>query len=191
MFNLAEEFPSIQVKHALKMTLIATLIVVAAIAAYLYWGRHPPAAQGEMLQLTPYQGEITTPPSVIVTQSSPPLLVLTRVLIQNKSSKPLSIFDLSAILIVGQNRYRSLDVSGIDFTRVFEYYPALNSEKEQPLLRHTVIGPGNKVEGLMIFDYPIDMNQWNLRSSFEIDVAFDNEKDLVIADAGEPANTTE
>lgn len=186
MFNLAEEFPPVQTGHALKMTCIAAAMVVLAIAAYLYWGRVSPATAGDMLELTPYQAEAKTPDSLHPDPNHSPLLVLADVRVQNKSRKPLSIFELSATLAIGKDRYHSLDVSADDFEKVFEFYPELAQHRQAPLLRHAVIQPGESLKGMMVFDYPVTMEQWNLRSSFQVNIAFDHERDLVVTDAGEP-----
>jgi hypothetical protein len=187
MFNLAEEFPSLQIKHALKMTCVATVIVLSAIAAYAYRGRVSTPARGQTLSVTPYQTSNSPSDSTsqIHAQTDPSLLVLTDVQIENRSNKPLSIFELSGVVKIGAAEYRSLDVSSADFTRVFQYYPDLRQYEHLPLLRHAVLQPGEKLKGMLVFDYPIKLDQWNRRRSFHLNIAFDNERDLIMTEAGE------
>ena len=187
MFNVAEEFPSVRIGHVLKLAGIASIIVLVGIAIYVYFGRIPPSAEGEMLDFAPYQAQAKAdaPISVTLSQAKQPLLVLARVKIRNVSKKPLSVFELGAILTIGDAEYRSLNVSDADFERVFQYFPALS--RQEPIPQHAVIAPGQTMRGLLIFNYPVTMEQWNQRNSFRVTVSFDNEPDLVLKDAA-PAN---
>jgi len=183
MFNIAEEFPPVRIGHVLKLAGIAAIIVLIGIAIYVYFGRIPPSAEGEMLDFAPYQAQVKAdaPISVTLSQAKQPLLVLTRVKIRNVGKKPLSVFELAAILTIGDAEYRSLNVSDADFERVFQFFP--NLTRQEPVPEHTVIQPGQTVQGLLIFNYPMTMDQWNKRNSFRVTVSFDNEPDLVLRDA--------
>ncbi len=192
MFNFVEELPSIRPNYVLKLGTIATVLVVLAIAGYVLVNPAPPEPKGEVLDVKLY-----VPPSqaaevdgaetpVSEPQPDKTLLVLSPVKIHNTSEKPFSIFDLSGIVRLGNAEFDSADVSMEDFRKVFQYYPDLIAYEQQPLLRHSVIQPGETVQGLLIFNYPLSQDQWDMRTSFQVTASFDHGKDIVLTGADTP-----
>jgi hypothetical protein len=196
MFNLVEEFPSARPSHVLKLGAVATLIVLLTIAAYVLLNPLPPGPVGQVLDIKLY-----TPPApaseavsengaevvlASATLRNNPLLVLTPVKIENTGDQPFSIFDLFAVVRFSNGEYESADVSAEDFQKVFQFYPELVGYQQQPLLRNSVIQPGETAQGLLIFNYPLTEEQWDLRKSFEVKASFDHGKDIVLSDTDTP-----
>ena len=178
--------------HALKLAGLATFMILAAIAGYVYWNRVPPAAEGEVLSMRSYRPHaapsLLTPAAVVASepaedQPDQPLIVLIPASIRNVGEKPLTVVDLTAVLHTGNAEYRSTDISAADFPRVFQFYPELadGQPQQQPMLRKTVIPPGGSLRGLLVFNYPVSPLEWTMRSSFTVAVAFDKGKDLVLS----------
>jgi hypothetical protein len=193
MFNLVEEFPGVRASHALKLGAIATLVVLVAIAGYVLLNPLPPGPVGEVLDIklyTPHAPTVGADGGVVLASTQPnnPLLVLTPVKIHNTGSKPFSIFDLSGVVRFSNAEYDSADVSPEDFRKVFQYYPDLASYRQQPLLRDAVIQPGETLEGLLIFNFPLTEEQWNVRRSFQVTASFDHGKDIVFSGTDTPEN---
>ena len=108
------------------------------------------------------------------------VLVLAQVQIKNTSQKPLDIFDLSGKLTLPQQQLIGMAASSTDIDRVFQRFPDLALLHMEPLARHQVIPPGQTAQGLMVFNYSISQDQWNLRRGFQITVSFDNGPPVVL-----------
>ena len=194
MFNLVEEFPGVRASHALKLTAIATLVVLVAIAGYILLNPVPPGPVGEVLDIklyTPHAPSGGGDGGVVLAAaalSKNPLLVLTPVKIHNTGSKPFSIFDLTGVVRFSNAEYDSADVSVEDFRKVFQYYPELASYRQRPLLRDAVIQPGETLEGLLIFNFPLPEEEWSVRRSFQVTASFDHGKDIVFSGTDTPDN---
>jgi hypothetical protein len=189
MFNLVEEFPSPRASHVLKLGAVSTVLVLIAIAGYILFNPLPRPPDGEVLDVKLYSPQSITPgPDGTVlmtsaTDSARPLLVLTPVKIHNSGNTPLSIFDVSGVVSVGETELERAAIPPEDFQRVFQYFPDLISYQQPPILRHAVIQPGQTLEGLLIFNYPLTEQQWDQRNSFEVKASFDNGPDIVLAGA--------
>jgi len=192
MFNFVEEFPSVRPGHVMKLGAIATTVVVMMLAAYVLLNPLPPGPQGQVLDVKLYVPHTQTSEvdddtaPVSAPQPNRTLLVLSPVKIHNTGDKPFSIFDLSGVLRLGNAEYDSADVSAEDFRKVFQYYPDLVAYEQHPLLRHSVIQPGATVEGLLIFNYPLSEDQWDMRTSFEVKASFDHGDDIVLSGTDRP-----
>jgi hypothetical protein len=176
MFNVVEETPAIRAVYALKVVAIATVLVLLAIAGYVYFNRVPLTAKGEITAVGIYQ---PLPP--LSTDASPVsavprgngLLLLAPIKIRNLSEKPLAVMDLAGVIRIGDTDYKSYAASSLDFDKVFQYYPDLATYRQPELPRHAVIPPGAESEGLAVFNYALTEDQWKEASSFYVDVTFD------------------
>lgn len=194
MFNLVEEFPSVRATHVLKLGAIATLVVLFIIAGYVFLNPPPTEPQGELLDIKLYippTQPVEARGGVVLASATQPrttLLVLTPVRIRNTSDEPFSIFDISGVVRLGNAEYDSEDASTEDFQKVFRYYPDLIAYQQQPLLRHSVIRPGETLQGMLIFNYPLTDDQWNMRTSFQVKTSFDHGQEIVLAGTDTPEN---
>lgn len=174
-------------KRGLLIVLAATVIVVLAIGAYIYTGEKPPVAAGQIVKLdiTPIHSEmrVGTPGQGTGggTEVNDQLFVLTRVHIRNQTNIPLFLHDMWGNLTTADgSELRSLNASKADFQKVFLAYPQMLPLKAEPLPRDITLEPGQSVDGLMIFHYPITKDQWNARHSFEAVISFIHQKNLVL-----------
>jgi hypothetical protein len=181
MFNVAEELPSMQVGHTLRLLGLAAVVVLLVVAGYMYFNRVSPSADGEVLEIKLYQPQpaVSDIASTSVPQANS-LLAFATVEITNKSTKPLSLQDLSGVVKIGDTDYRSFAASPIDFDRVFRYYDHdLAYYRKPPLFRHTMIQPGESLRGMVVFNYALTEDEWNQAESFKVTGTFDNIPELV------------
>jgi hypothetical protein len=176
MFNVAEDIPSARVGRTLALVVIAAFVVLVLVAGYVYINRVPPTAEGELTAVWLYQplppaATDEVPVSVVPRGNS--LLLLIPVRIRNLSEKPLSVMDLEGVVRVGDTDYKSYAASVVDFDKVFQYYPDLDSYRQAALLPHSEIPPGGESRGLVVFNYALDAEQWSKANSFQVDVTFD------------------
>jgi hypothetical protein len=166
--------------------LAALAVVVAAIAAYVYFNEKPPVAVGEVIRLTAYPIHRVSNAipegsrAARVELNFDEIVVIAQVRIHNQSDGPLFLSDMAALLSLPGEEHRSLAASAGDYNRVFIAYPQLIPMKQQPLLRDTTIPAGESVEGQLIFNYPITKDQWDLRRSLDITLSFLHQKDLTL-----------
>ncbi len=166
--------------------LIAAVIVMIAIGAYVYFGQKPLAASGEVTHITGYPiHKVTdTIPYVSkaarVEQNFDEIIVIAQVRLHNQTQGPLFVSEMSCLVGLPGEEHRSLAANINDYNRVFVAYPELLPMKQQPLLRDTTIAAGDTIEGQLIFNYPITKDQWDLRRSVDITISFLHQNDLVL-----------
>jgi hypothetical protein len=166
--------------------LIAAVIVMLAIGAYVYFGQRPPAASGEVTHLTAYPIHKVTnnipygSKAAHVEQTFDEIIVVAQVRLRNQTQGPLFLSEMTCLVGLPGEEHRSIAASINDYNRVFIAYPELLPMKQQPLLRDTTIAAGDTVEGQLIFNYPITKDQWDLRRSVDITISFLHQNDLVL-----------
>jgi hypothetical protein len=173
-------------RFALRM-LIAVLIPTLAILAWIKFERKTPAATGEIARISifPVQAKITggsgTPGMQGQDEIINQMMVLAHVRLHNPNQAPIRIEDDWAIVTLpnGETR-RSLAANSSDFDKVFVAYPQLAPLRMEPLRRDTVIQPGQTVDGLVIFSYPLSREQWDSRKSMQLTLELDNAKDVTL-----------
>jgi hypothetical protein len=108
-------------------------------------------------------------------------MVLAHVRLHNPNQAPIRIEDDWAIVTLpnGETR-RSLAANSSDFDKVFVAYPQLAPLRMEPLRRDTLIQPGQTVDGLVIFSYPLSREQWDSRKSMQLTLELDNAKDVTL-----------
>ncbi|HZD47690.1 MAG TPA: hypothetical protein VE178_02990 [Silvibacterium sp.] len=173
--------------HPLLRILIAVVILVAVIGAYVYFNEKPPVAVGEVAHLTAYpvhrvsNGVLAMNPGAAKVENTfDEMIVVAEVRLHNQSTGPIFLSDMSALVSLPNEEHRSLAATVTDYDRVFIAYPELAPMKQQPLLRDITIPAGETVEGQLIFNYPITKEQWDLRRSLDITLSFLHQKDLVL-----------
>ncbi len=185
--TLAQVDPPPSLLRAGARILLAVIVTSLVIAAFVYFGRNRPVANGEVARISVFPVHTTirngagAPGMAGQDEKYDQLLVFTLVRVHNQSSAPLNIDDLWAIVTFanGESR-RSLAASEKDFDRVFAAYPQLAPLRMDPLRRHASIAPGESADGLLLFNYPFGRDQWDTRKSFDVTVSFANARELVL-----------
>jgi hypothetical protein len=173
---------------------LATRIVIAlvisslAVLIWIQFGRKTPVATGDIARLAiyPVQAKITggnagTPGQQGQDEIINQLLVFAHVRLHNPNTTPITLEDDWAVVTLpnGETR-RSLGASGPDFEKVFQAYPQLAPLRMDPLRRDIQIQPGQSVDGLMVFSYPLSKEQWDARKSMQVTVSFNGAKDITL-----------
>jgi hypothetical protein len=167
--------------------LLALVVVSLAILAWIRFERKTPAATGEIARISifPVQARITggagTPGEQGQDQVINQMMVLAHVRLHNPNEAPIRLQDDWAVVTLpdGETR-RSLAANTSDFEKVFVAYPQLSPLRMEPLRRDTVVQPGQTVDGLLIFSYPLSKEQWDSRKSMQVTLALDNAKDVTL-----------
>jgi hypothetical protein len=171
---------------------VPAIIVIVGLAIawalFAHFGRSKPDASVTMLRQYAYQvlvdlGESPQGPGMpgkLPEQDETVLLVQARV--TNISKDPLTIFDLvSDVKLPGQasGDQSSAALPG-DIDRFMERFPQLTSMKMAPLARHTVIPAGGSAEGLMVFAYPWNKDQWTQHKNGNVIISFQHGRTVLL-----------
>jgi hypothetical protein len=65
-----------------------------------------------------------------------------------------------------------------DMDRVFQAYPSLSYLRSESIRRDITLSPGQSVQGLCIFNFPITKEQWDSLQSAKVVVSFMHHKNL-------------
>jgi hypothetical protein len=182
--NLAQVDPPHPFRSAFKTIVIAALVVSIALGLYVYLGQKPPVAAGEILTMKLY------PVHAVINGGGPDgmqgnaeyydqLLILAKIKIRNQTDIPLFLQDLSAtIKLPDGSEQVNVTVGDRDMERVFQAYPSLAYLRADPIRRDITMAPGDSVQGLTIFNFPITREQWDTLQSAKVVVSFMHQKNL-------------
>ncbi len=109
------------------------------------------------------------------------LLILAKVKIRNQTNIPLFMQDISAAIKMPDGSEQvNVTASDKDIDRVFQAYPSLSYLRTASIPRDTTLSPGQSVQGLVIFNFPITKEQWDTLQTAKVVVSFMHQKNLQI-----------
>jgi hypothetical protein len=183
--NLAQVDPPHPFKAAIKTIVIAAIVMVIAIGLYVYLGQRPPVAAGEVLtmNLYPVHTLINSGGGSEGMQGSgeyyDQLLILAKVRIRNQTDIPLFLEDVSSTIKLPDGSEQVNTTAGDkDMDRVFQAYPSLSYLRADAIHRDITLAPGQAVQGLCIFNFPISKEQWDTLQSAKVVVTLLHHKNL-------------
>ncbi|HEX4019894.1 MAG TPA: hypothetical protein VHX63_02015 [Acidobacteriaceae bacterium] len=172
--------------YAVPIAIGFVITCIAMVTWFLRMGIVHPVANGTLVRLMTYPVQTFSDPDGQgpgmpgAPEDQVQVIALAQVQIKNISKKPLEIFDLNSKLTLPQDQRTSLGATPNDIDRLFQRYPDLAPLRMEPLARHQVILPGQTAEGLVVFNYPITQDQWNLRRDFKVTVSFDQGLSVIL-----------
>jgi hypothetical protein len=168
--------------------LLALIISSLVVVVWIRFERKTPVATGDIARVSIYPvqariagGNAGTPGMEGQDQIINQLLVFAHVRLHNPNTAPITIVDDWAIVTLpnGETR-RSLGASTADFDKVFQAYPQLAPLRMDALRRDIQIQPGQSVDGLVVFSYPLSREEWDSRKSMEVTISFNGAKDVTL-----------
>jgi hypothetical protein len=168
--------------------LIALILSSLIVVVWVRFGHKTPIASGEVSRIAIYPvqakiaGGAAGMPGMqggdeIINQ----LLVFAHVQVHNPNQAPITIVDhWGVVTLADGSTQRSVANSVADFNKVFQAYPQLAPLRMEPLRRNTLIPPGQSIDGLVIFSYPISRDDWDKRKSMQVTVSFNGAKDMTL-----------
>jgi hypothetical protein len=186
--HLAQVDPPHPFRSAIKTLVIAAIVVSIALGLYVYLGQRPPVAAGEILTMNLY------PVHTLVNNGGggdngmpgkpeyyDQLLILAKVKIRNQTDIPLFMQDISATIKLPDGTEQvNVTAGDKDIDRVFQAYPSLSYLRADSIPRDITLTPGQSVQGLTIFNFPITKEQWDTLQSAKVVVSFMHQKNLEI-----------
>jgi hypothetical protein len=168
------------------------VLVLLAVGAYVWIKLIPPVHTGQVLSIDiyPIHRELSTGPvngaKTDGLQGQPDiydqLIVLANVRVKNQTNIPIFLHDMWGIVrLQNDEEQRSLAASARDFDKVFIAYPELKPKRKDPLPRDLTLTPGQQVEGMVIYNFPISKDQWDSRQDMEMHFSFLHQNSLVLS----------
>jgi hypothetical protein len=118
------------------------------------------------------------------------LYVLTTLRIDDRLHLPLFLKDFTATLTTADGEEISTSaVEQRDLDNVYASYPDLKSLASQPLLRDTMISPGDSAEGMILLHFPVTKDVWDHRrmAMLNVDLYHQGEQQIRIGRDSEAA----
>ena len=136
---------------------------------------------------TVYKGE-----SILVghDQTQDDLYVLTTLRVTDGLRLPLFLKDFTATLTTGDGQEITTSaVEKDDFSNLYTSFPALKPLATDPLLRETMISPGQTAEGMILLHFPVTQAVWDHRRTaiLTVDLYHQGKQGVMISRASEAA----
>lgn len=92
------------------------------------------------------------------------LYVLTTLRVQDRLNLPLFLKDFTATLTTQDGQqYTTSAAEKPDLDSIYASFPALRPLASAPLLRETLVSPGESAEGMILLHFPVTLADWNQR----------------------------
>jgi hypothetical protein len=116
------------------------------------------------------------------------LYIITTLRIDDRLHLPLFLKDFTATLTTGEGEEITTSaVEKLDLDNVYTSFPALKPLASEPLLRDTMIGPGQSAEGMILLHFPVTKEVWDHRRKavLNVDLYHQGEQEVLISRASE------
>jgi len=180
---MSEENPSYR---AVLIVIIAVVVVLGAIAAYVYFGRAPVPYQGRILSVNVYpihreMNQHTTTEGIGgQNETYDEILLFANVSVKNTAKIPLHLQNAWSDISLPDEDEHSEAVSQSDFKKVFIAYPDTQQYEKPPLPPNLTLQPGQQAEGMIIFSYQINQKQWESAKAMSVSLGFVNQNPMVM-----------
>ena len=175
--------------HIVIATVIASIIVIVAIAIYVISGQKPPVATGEITRVIAHAQHHESPAfdasgAKLAREQFDQVLVFTHVKLHNQSDKPLFLRQVLANLTLEDGVHSSYAASPTDYERLFKAYPDLAGLHARPLPLDSTIPVGEWLEGDFVASFRMTKAEWDARKALDFSFSFRYQPDLKIAPTG-------
>jgi hypothetical protein len=182
-------------RNLLVPVLLAFLILGIAIALLLRFTPHRTAEitvthTAILPTHTVFKGE-----SILVGRDTAQddLYVLTTLRIEDNLHLPLFIKDLTGTLTTAEGEQITTSAAEEhDLPNIYTSFPALKVLSSTPLLRETMVNPGEIAEGMVLLHFPVTQSVWDHRrtATVTIDLYHQGQQEAVITRASEALKTS-
>jgi hypothetical protein len=116
------------------------------------------------------------------------LYVLTTLRIDDRLHLPLFLKDFTATLTTAEGEEITTSaVEKLDLDNVYTAFPELKPLASEPLLRDTMISPGQSAEGMILLHFPVTKEVWDHRRNavLNVDLYHQGQQEVLISRASE------
>lgn len=177
--------------HRLVGAIVATLVVTAAIAAYIFYGEKPPVATVEVLETWAHPMHTVTAGAdangeTQAQDSFDQVLVFTHVRLHNQSKQPLFLTEtLTNLTHPDGSIDSSTATTASQYERAFLAYPEL-ARWHAPALKTSdlELAPGQTVEGTFVSSFQMSKQTWDARKALDYTARFRYQTPVKFAPTG-------
>ncbi|MGO9340476.1 MAG: hypothetical protein ACLPY1_23635 [Terracidiphilus sp.] len=171
--------------HVLWASILAGVIVTAAIAVYVITGQKPPAATGEIEQIWVHPQHTETSGfdangAAMAKEAFDQVYVFALVKLHNQSDKPLFLHNAMTNATLDDGIHSSYAATASDYNRVFLAYPNIPVPHGKPLSPQSTIEPGQTIEGTIVSAFRLTQEQWGARKDLNFSFGIQYQPDLVL-----------
>jgi hypothetical protein len=154
--------------HVLIATIIAVVLVSAAVTAYVISGEKPPASTGEIVEVWAHPMHTETSGwdangAEIPKEEIDQVLLFTHVKLHNQSKQPIFLHQVLANLTLPDGIHSSYAATPTDYERLFKAYPQLQQWHATPISPDLTIQAGETKEGTFVCSYRMTKADWKTR----------------------------
>lgn len=172
--------------HVVVAAIIATVVVTAAIALYVFFGQKPPVATADILSVWAHPQHTETSgfdangapmPKEEVDQ----VMVFTKVRLHNQSDFPLFLTNVVTNATLGDGIHSSYAANKTDYDRIFVAYPDLPVPHDQALSPlDTTLQPGQTEEASFVSSFRLTKQEWDAHTKLDYTFSFRYQPNLVV-----------
>lgn len=155
-------------RNLLAPVLIAFVVLGIAIALVIRYTPHR-VADLEITRTSIYPSHLVFKSDSLVVGSDrteDQLYILLNLRIADRLNLPLFLKDFTATLTTAEGeQFETSAAEKTDLPAIYSAFPALKPLASEPLLRETLIRPGNSAEGMVLVHFPVNLDTWNRRKS--------------------------
>lgn len=169
--------------HLIWASVIAAILVSAAIAIYVIAGDKPPAATGtiEQVWIHPQHSETSgfdANGAPMAREVYDQIYVFAQVKLHNQSKQPLFLHRITTNTVLADGIHSSFAAMGADYDRVFLAYPSMPVPHGPALSPDTTINPGQTVDGTFVCAFRLTREQWDAHKDLSFNFSFEYLPDL-------------
>jgi hypothetical protein len=182
-------------RNLLVPVLIAFLVLGFAIALVLHFTPRK-TADMTLTRTAVYAAHTVFPSSSTVVGHEPAqddLYVLTTLRVEDRLNLPLFIKDFTATLTSADGQeFTTSAVEKNDLDNVYTSFPQVKALATSPLLRDTLIDPGQSAEGMILLHFPVARSVWDHRRTafLNVDLYHQGTQTILISRKTESAAST-
>jgi hypothetical protein len=172
--------------HVVWASVVAAVVVTAAIALYVIHGEKPPAATGEIEQIWAHPQHTETSGldaagAAMAKDAFDQVYVFALVKLHNQSDKPLFLHSITTNATFDDGIHSSYAATAADYDRVYIAYPNMPVPHGKPLAPQSTVNPGQTVEGIVVSAFRMDKQTWDARKALDFTFGIQYQPNLTIA----------
>ena len=158
--------------HVIIATVVAIVLVSAAMTIYVISGEKPPASTGEILEVWAHPMHTETSGwdangAAIPKEEIDSVLLFTRVRLHNQSKQPIFLHQILANATLGDGIHSVYAAMPSDYERVFKAYPQLMQWHAPSISPDLALQPGETKEGTFVCSFRMPKADWEARKALD------------------------
>ena len=175
--------------HVVIATIVATVLISIAIAAYVFMSEKPPASTGEILDVWAHPMHTETSGwdangAAIPKEEIDQVLLFTHVRLHNQGKQAIFLHQIVANATLADGLHTSYAATPTDYERIFKAYPQLAQWHATPISSDLTIQPGETKEGAFACSFRLAKADWEARKDLNYSFNFQYLPALVLAPKG-------